>query len=136
MPTSRAAMRPTAITMNSDEFVNAISWPPMWPIVKSLVIWNWWIGSAAITGRLVCPYAPVRRLFLAAFDRRVRNASGDHARLTHHVPHTGCEAEQCEHEHSPRQGPKPAIDQPAQARSNQHTRDKLGGEPETARETR
>ena len=40
MPTSSVPMIPTAITMNSDEFVNAISCPPMWPIVKILLIWN------------------------------------------------------------------------------------------------
>src|ERR1051325_6054611 len=136
MPTSRVAVMATMITMNRDELVKAISCPPTWPIVNSLLIWNWWIGSAAITGRLVCLFAPARRLILAAFDRRIRNASGYHSRLAHHVPHARRKAEQCEHEHPPRQGPEPLVDQPAETSPDQHTRDKLGGEPETAREAR
>ena len=40
VPTSSAAMMPTAITMNSDELVKAISCPPIVPIVKILWISN------------------------------------------------------------------------------------------------
>ena len=40
VPTSSAPMMPTAITMNSDELVKAISCPPTVPMVKILLISN------------------------------------------------------------------------------------------------
>src|SRR5215471_6196648 len=58
------------------------------------------------------------------------------SRRAHHVEHAGREAEQCEHEHSPRQNPEPAIDQPAETRTDQDACDELGREPETAGERR
>src|SRR3954471_23008980 len=93
------------------------------------------IGGHGWSSRLPS-LAPVRRLIVAAFDCRIRNAPGYHSRLPHHVPHAGRKTEQCEYEHPPRQRPEPLVDEPAETCADQHTRDKLGGEPETAREAR
>src|SRR6185503_2186240 len=101
---------------------------------KILLIWNWWIGSAAMTGR--SRLSSSATALVVAFDRRVRNASGHDSCLAHHVQHAGREAEHREHEHPPRQGAESPVDQPAESRTDQHARDKFGGEPETARESR
>src|SRR5215831_12814746 len=54
----------------------------------------------------------------------------DHTRRPHHVENPRGEAEQQKHDHSPRRNPKPAVEQPADGRTDDHASNELGRKAE------
>src|SRR5215831_3562137 len=56
---------------------------------------------------------------------------GNHTRCPHHVENPRGEAEQQKHDHSPRRNPQPAIEQPADGRTDEHAGNELGRKPKT-----
>ena len=67
---------------------------------------------------------------------RVQRLGWNHARCPHHVENTRGEAEQQKHNHSPRRDSEPAIDQPADRRTDQDPGHELGREPKATRDRR
>src|SRR6266481_8296100 len=59
-----------------------------------------------------------------------------HARRSYHIDHAGYEAEQEEHDKSPRRSRQQTVEPPANHRSNHNACNQLGRKPETARHCR
>src|SRR5262249_57952611 len=57
-------------------------------------------------------------------------------RRGHHVENSGCEAEEQKHDHPPRRDSEPAIEKPADGRTNHNPGHELGREPKTAGDRR
>src|SRR4051812_662604 len=108
----------------------------MWPIVKILSILNWWIGSIIRAASLGPPATPA--LCIQSFrlplltEGPVRSDAGG----SHHVDHTGGEAEQKKHDEPPRRCRQQAVETPANHRSDDNAGDQLRRKPETARHRR
>src|ERR1700747_388074 len=127
-------MPATAITMNIAELVNAISVAPTLAIVNSLLISNWWIGSAAMAGSALLRRS-IRRPRPGIANSSLRPlVRGPHPDAGHadHVEDPRREAEQHEHDQPPGRDPERAVEEPAENRSDEHAGDELGREPEAA----
>ena len=72
---------------------------------------------------------------MASYNR-LNRALWPHARCPHHVEYARGKAEQKKHDQPPRRNAKPAVEQPAQSGADQHTGNKLGGEPKATRHRR
>ena len=66
----------------------------------------------------------------------VQMSLADDSGRAHHVKDPGGEAEQQKHDEPPRRNSQPAVEQPADQRADDDTRDQLGRKPETARHRR
>src|SRR3954466_12586795 len=104
----------------------------MWPIVKILWMLNWWIGSIGPVSLQASPVRP------ASINSRpsARGFIRDNACRPHHVDHAGREADQEEHDETPRRGRQQPVEAPANSRTDDNTRDQFGRKAETARESR
>src|SRR5476651_1603985 len=99
-------------------------------MVKSLMILNWWIGSAAI--RLsVYRFRDLSRIVQLRFAmpasepfRLLRH----HARRPHHIDHAGDKAKQQEYDEAPGRSRQQAIETPAESRSDNNSCNQFGGE--------
>ena len=129
-------MMPTAITMNSDELVKAISCPPTVADREDLVDLELMdrIGHDRSVSSVLARRAALRSFRRSMVESGTPPDTTPAERITLSTP--AVKPSKCEHEHPPRQGSEPAVDQPADTRTDQHTRDKLGREPETAGERR
>ena len=78
---------------------------------------------------------PRRRLANSRFGALGLVGSAGKASGPHHVQHARTKAEQQEHHQPPRRGVKPAVEQPAHQRSDQHAGDEFGRKPKAAGET-